>query len=59
MKRLVLAAVVLAGAFGVLNATAPQATANIDCSLVRCMECPAGQVLSPTGNNCCRCVPEK
>lgn len=59
MKRLILATAVLAGTFGIANFTASEATANVDCSLVRCMECPAGYVLSPTGNNCCRCVPEK
>jgi hypothetical protein len=25
---------------------------------VRCMECPVGEVLSPTPGNCCRCVPQ-
>ena len=54
MKRMILAGLVLAGAFGV--AQVPTATAQpIDCSLVRCEACPAGQVLSPTPNDCCRC----
>jgi hypothetical protein len=57
MKRLILAAAVLAGTFGVANFTAPEANANIDCSLVRCMACPPGTVFAPTGNDCCRCKP--
>jgi hypothetical protein len=56
MKKLMLAGLVALGTFGVLSVAPAPAAANIDCSLVRCMECPAGQVLSPTGNNCCRCV---
>jgi hypothetical protein len=57
MKKLILAGLVIAGALGAVSATAPKAEANVDCSLVRCMECPAGYVLKPTGNDCCRCVP--
>ena len=54
MKRLILAGLVLAGAFGV--AQVPTVSAQqVDCSLVRCMECPAGYVLAPTGSDCCRC----
>jgi len=56
MKRLILAGIVTLGAFTAIAVTAPKAYA-IDCSAVRCMACPEGQVLSPTGNNCCRCVP--
>jgi hypothetical protein len=54
MKRLILAGLVLAGAFGV--AQVPTVSAQqVDCSLVRCEACPPGFVLSPTGNDCCRC----
>jgi hypothetical protein len=56
MKRLVLAAVALAGAFGAINITAPQATAQTNCALVLCPPCEAGYTLSPTPGNCCRCV---
>lgn len=59
MKKLMLAGLVALGTLGVLSVAPAPATANIDCSLVRCMACPEGKVLSPTGNNCCRCVPEK
>jgi hypothetical protein len=53
---MILAGLVLAGAFGAIQLSAPQASADpVDCSLVRCMECPPGTVLSPTGNDCCRC----
>jgi len=53
MKRLILAGLVLAGAFGV--AQVPTASAQVDCSLVRCEACPTGYVLAPTGTDCCRC----
>jgi hypothetical protein len=59
MKRLILAGLVLAGSLAAVGFSAPQANANIDCSTVRCMACPAGTVFSPTPNNCCRCVPVK
>jgi hypothetical protein len=56
MKRIVLAGLVLAGAFGVAQLSVPQASAsNIDCSLVRCMACPVGYHLAPTPSDCCRC----
>lgn len=56
MKRLILAGIVLAGTFGVNQLTLTQASAQpVDCSLVRCMECPTGTVLSPTPTDCCRC----
>lgn len=58
MKRLILAGLVALGTFGAVQATVPAANANhIDCSTVRCMACPEGQVFSPTPHNCCRCVP--
>jgi len=58
MKRLILAGLVALGTFCTIQAAAPTASANhIDCSLVRCMACPEGQVLSPTPHNCCRCIP--
>ena len=57
MKRLLLAGLVAMGAFASIQATVPAANANhVDCSLVRCMACPDGYVLSPTHNDCCRCV---
>jgi hypothetical protein len=56
MKRLILAGLVLAGTFGVAGLSVPTASAQaVDCSLVRCASCPPGTVLSPTGNDCCRC----
>lgn len=54
MKRLVLAGLVLAGAFGVSQVPTVSAQ-QVDCSLVRCEACPPGYVLAPTGNDCCRC----
>lgn len=57
MKKLILAGLVIAGALGAVTVTAPKADANVDCSLVRCMACPDGYVLKPTGNDCCRCMP--
>lgn len=56
-KKLILAGLIALGALGAVGFNAKQADA-VDCSLVRCMECPAGYVLKPTGNDCCRCVPE-
>jgi hypothetical protein len=58
MKRLLLAGLVAVGALASVQATVPAANANhIDCSTVRCMACPEGQVFSPTPHNCCRCIP--
>jgi hypothetical protein len=58
MKRLILAGLVAVGALASVQATVPAASANhVDCSLVRCAACPTGYVLSPTHNDCCRCVP--
>jgi hypothetical protein len=57
MKKLMLAGLVALGTFGALSVAPAPATANIDCSLVRCMACPDGTVLAPTGNDCCRCKP--
>jgi hypothetical protein len=56
MKRLILAGFVSLAAFGAIQLTLPQADAAPPrCDLVRCEACPAGTVLAPTGNNCCRC----
>ncbi len=55
-KKLILASLIALGAMGAIGLNAKQADA-VDCSLVRCMACPEGQVLKPAGNNCCRCVP--
>lgn len=58
MKKLILAGLVVAGAFG--SAATTTATAqNIPqaCWGVRCMACPDGTVWSPKPNDCCRCVP--
>jgi hypothetical protein len=56
MKRLILAGLVTLSAFGAVQVSAPKVEAQqVDCSLVRCMECPPGFVLAPTGNNCCHC----
>lgn len=57
MKRVILAAFVALGALGTLQISAPAANAIDRCATVRCMACPEGYVFSPTGNNCCRCVP--
>jgi hypothetical protein len=58
MKKLILAGLVALGTWGVLSVPAP-ATAQPGgpCAGVRCMECPAGTVLAPTGSDCCRCKP--
>lgn len=57
MKRLILAGLVALGTFTAIQVSAPNATAAGKCDTVRCMECPAGYVWAPTGNDCCRCVP--
>ena len=58
MKRLILAGLVALGTFCTVQATAQAASApRVDCSTVRCMACPEGQVFSPTPHNCCRCLP--
>lgn len=57
MKRMLLAGFVALAALASTQISAPAANANhIDCSAVRCMACPDGYVLSPTHNDCCRCV---
>lgn len=57
MKRMLLAGFVALAALASTQIAAPAANANhVDCSLVRCMACPDGYVLSPTHNDCCRCV---
>lgn len=59
MKRLILAGLVLLGALGAVQLTVSTASAHhVDCSLVRCAECPAGTVWAPTPHDCCRCVPQ-
>lgn len=55
MKRLMLAALVCAAAFGAVQTSTVEAQ-PVDCAAVLCMVCPDGQVLSPTPGNCCRCV---
>lgn len=58
MKRLILAGLVMAGALGAVLIPAPKANAQGGpCAGVRCMACPEGFELKPTGNDCCRCVP--
>lgn len=57
MKRLILAGLVTFGALFAVQISAPEANAFGKCDNVRCMSCPEGFVLSPTGNDCCRCVP--
>jgi hypothetical protein len=57
VKRMLLAGLVFAGALGVAQLSVPQATAQpVDCSLVRCEACPAGQHPKLTPPDCCRCV---
>jgi hypothetical protein len=55
MKRLILAGLVTLGVCGVLSLPTPAQAAPPRCDLVRCEACPAGTVLAPTGNDCCRC----
>lgn len=57
MKRIILAGLVSLGALFAIQVSAPKAEA-VNCDLVRCMACPDGQHLAPTGNNCCRCLPD-
>jgi hypothetical protein len=57
MKRLILAGVLLAGSLGVAQLSVPQASAQpVDCSLVRCADCPVGQHPKLTPPDCCKCV---
>jgi hypothetical protein len=57
MKRMILAGLVLAGTFGAVQLSVPQASAQpVDCSLVRCAACPTGQHPKLTPPDCCRCV---
>jgi hypothetical protein len=59
MKRLVLAGLVLLGALGAIQISAPTASADPDlshCAAVLCAPCPSGTVYSPTPGNCCRCI---
>jgi hypothetical protein len=57
MKRVILAALVTLGAWGVVSLPTVQADPPIDCALVRCLPCPEGFRLLLKPNNCCRCVP--
>lgn len=58
MKRLLLAGVVSLAAFSAVQLSTPPAVAAPPrCDLVDCFPCPEGTVLSPKGNDCCRCVP--
>ena len=57
MKRLILAGLVSFGALFAVQVSAPVATAAGNCDAVRCMACPEGYHWAPTGNNCCRCLP--
>jgi len=57
MKRLILAGLVSLGALFAAQVTVPKAEA-VNCDLVRCMACPDGYHLAPTGNDCCRCLPD-
>ena len=58
MRRLILVGLVSLAAFSAVQLSVPAADAAPPrCDLVRCMECPAGTVLAPTGNDCCRCKP--
>ena len=57
VKRILLAGLVLAGALGVTQLSVPTASAQqVDCSLVRCAECPVGQHPKLTPPDCCKCV---
>ncbi|HVR96379.1 MAG TPA: hypothetical protein VMW27_07185 [Thermoanaerobaculia bacterium] len=57
MKRLILAGLVCATAFGAALSTPKVQADPPNCAVVLCMVCPDGYVLSPTPGNCCRCVP--
>jgi len=58
MKRLILALLLSASAFGALYLSVPAAQADPkDCAAVLCPVCPPGTVFSPTPGNCCRCLP--
>lgn len=59
MKRILLAGLVSLGALFAIQVSTPQATAQPNkCDTVRCMACPEGYHLAPTGNDCCRCLPD-
>jgi hypothetical protein len=57
VKKLALALLFLLGAFAALETAPAQAAPGGACAGVRCMACPEGYVLKPTGSDCCRCVP--
>lgn len=56
MKRIILAGLVTLGALFAAQVTVPKVEAG-NCDNVRCMECPVGTHWAPTGNDCCRCLP--
>jgi hypothetical protein len=58
MKRILLAGLVSLGALVAVQASVPEATAAGKCDTVRCMACPEGYHFAPTGNDCCRCLPD-
>ena len=57
MRRLILAGLVMLGAWGAVSLAPANADPPIDCALVRCLPCPEGFRLLFKPNNCCRCVP--
>lgn len=58
MRRLILAALVTLGVWGLTSLPQLHAAPPIDCALVRCQSCPEGFRLLGKPNNCCRCVPD-
>ena len=56
VKRMLLAGLVFAGALGATQLSVPATAQAVDCSLVRCAECPAGQHPKLTPPDCCKCV---
>jgi len=58
MRRLILAGLVMLGAWGLTSLPPANADPPIDCALVRCLPCPEGFRLLQQPNNCCRCVPD-
>jgi hypothetical protein len=58
MKRMMLAGLVLLGAWGIIASTPPaSADRPTSCAAVLCAPCPEGFRLLLKPNNCCRCVP--
>lgn len=56
MKRLILAGLVCAAAFGATLSTPKVQADPPNCAAVLCLPCPEGTVAAPTPGNCCRCV---